>query len=747
MRRSRHGTCAVLLLGLLCLAGRASASAPPPSDALRAERRLRLVKLWGKVRFQHPWAFSKPAEWDAAFLSALPRVEAATSAEAYAAAVQGMLSALGDDATLVVPEEKRSTPQGPSPTPRPLKSWEEDVLVLDPRGLHGEEGRARLGEALGSLDADLARARAVVLDLRSRGFSRYGLYWVPPELMPHLVEGELSVPGLRDVVHVGLRGQDGSDTPLYYTEFTLPADEVITGTPGKKPALVVFLVDEYSVVTLPMLALRARGKALLVTEGAVDVSSVNQQAVVPLGEGHQALMSMNEPAVPFGADLKLPARARLDGPDKGFSQALALATRPPRATPGPGYRPTVGWRPEPSYPEALYPSRELRLLAGAKLWTVVRGFFPYHHLMDTPWDDRLPELLTKLEAAKDAREYALTLAEAATWLQDGHAAMRGHPELQRFFGVGPPCWVTDIDGRAVVLKLFSPEAIPGLAVGDIIESVDGEPIEARARRFAPYVAGPTSGSLRDYLLRRALSGPEGTTSTLGVRGPQGPKAVKVTYRPPAFPDAAKETAFRVLDGDVGFVDAGVLEAWQVPELFEKLQHTSAIVFDLRGYPRGSMWALGPYFDVKGSRPYALYERPLVGGTRVGTHKALDKVAWSDGPRYRGRVVALIDSRTISQAEHMGLMLESIADTVFVGSVTAGADGDVTYAMLPGGIRFYFTGQDVRHGDGRQLQRKGLEPQVKARPTIAGLQAGRDEVLERALQWLRESSAPRPPRRE
>jgi C-terminal processing protease CtpA/Prc len=60
---------------------------------------------------------------------------------------------------------------------------------------------------------------------------------------------------------------------------------------------------------------------------------------------------------------------------------------------------------------------------------------------------------------------------------------------------------------------------------------------------------------------------------------------------------------------------------------------------------------------------------------------------------------------------------------------------VTSFFLPGGIAVSFTGHDVRHADGRQLQRVGIQPDVEAAPTIAGLRTGRDEVLERAVAYL------------
>ena len=96
---------------------------------------------------------------------------------------------------------------------------------------------------------------------------------------------------------------------------------------------------------------------------------------------------------------------------------------------------------------------------------------------------------------------------------------------------------------------------------------------------------------------------------------------------------------------------------------------------------------------------------------------------------------LVDERTVSQAEHTGLFLEAACGVTFVGSQTAGANGDVTNVVLPGGVTVYFSGHDVRHADGRRLQRVGLVPHVEAKPTLAGLRAGRDEVLDRGVRVI------------
>jgi len=81
------------------------------------------------------------------------------------------------------------------------------------------------------------------------------------------------------------------------------------------------------------------------------------------------------------------------------------------------------------------------------------------------------------------------------------------------------------------------------------------------------------------------------------------------------------------------------------------------------------------------------------------------------------------------------VFEAANGTKFIGSRTAGANGDVTRLTVPGGITISFSGQEIRHADGRPLQRVGLIPDLEVKPTITGIRAGRDEVLERALEYV------------
>jgi len=71
----------------------------------------------------------------------------------------------------------------------------------------------------------------------------------------------------------------------------------------------------------------------------------------------------------------------------------------------------------------------------------------------------------------------------------------------------------------------------------------------------------------------------------------------------------------------------------------------------------------------------------------------------------------------------------------VGSPTAGTNGNVNPFMIPGSYQIMWTGMQVLKHDGSQHHGIGIRPTVPVTPTAAGIAAGRDEVLEKAIETL------------
>ena len=105
------------------------------------------------------------------------------------------------------------------------------------------------------------------------------------------------------------------------------------------------------------------------------------------------------------------------------------------------------------------------------------------------------------------------------------------------------------------------------------------------------------------------------------------------------------------------------------------------------------------------------------------------------PHFSGAVVILADESSLSQAEYTTMALRAAPNAVVVGSTTAGADGNVSLIPLPGGITTLISGFGVFYPDRTPTQRIGIVPDLEVRPTIAGVRAGRDEVLEAGVSYV------------
>ena len=300
--------------------------------------------------------------------------------------------------------------------------------------------------------------------------------------------------------------------------------------------------------------------------------------------------------------------------------------------------------------------------------------------------------------------------------------------------------------KAPVITDLSDEKVAkeaGVQVGDVIVKVDGEPVAKRMERIGKYLAASTPHAHKHAIVNRMLNGEEGSTCKLTIRGSDDKeKDVELPRRATFFrrSPATSREVFEILPDNLGYVDLTRLEpAPGRSHAGEAERHKGHRVRYARLPARGLLAARPPAQRQKRQIcrgvPAAPGRRPRRSGS--GNFSFLQPIDATDKWKYKGKTVMLIDERAISQSEHTGLFLEAASGVTFVGSHTQGANGDVTDLFLPGGLRVTFTGHDVRHADGRQLQRVGLVPHVEVKPTIKGIREGKDEVLDRAIKFVQE----------
>jgi len=398
---------------------------------------------------------------------------------------------------------------------------------------------------------------------------------------------------------------------------------------------------------------------------------------------------------------------------------------------------------EAPWDSPAYPSTGMRFVALARFWNMVQYYAPNRDITDRPWADVLPLLLPKFLDAKDANAYHLAACELTASLDDTHA-FTSSSTLNVLWGLNTPAIRTRyVESETVITDVFTELTFGAdLRAGDIVSDINGVAAAELRARLYPYVWASNEGSRQrniDGLLFRTNA----NQITLGISRFGVRKEVVV--RTVSLNDVSsvaliydtRPSKWRVLDGNIGYVHMGLLQQADVPAMMDALVNTSAIIFDVRNYPNGTLYLIAQRLNPV-ARSFVKFTRPRFDqpGTMI-LDISLDAGPLSpNGAYYRGKVILLGDERTQSHAEFTMMALRTAPDVTVVGSPTAGADGNVSLIALPGGIRTYFSGLGVFYPDGSPTQRVGIVPDVVAVPTIAGIQNGVDDVLEKALSLVR-----------
>ncbi|MBK6965177.1 MAG: hypothetical protein IPH20_14870 [Bacteroidales bacterium] len=380
-----------------------------------------------------------------------------------------------------------------------------------------------------------------------------------------------------------------------------------------------------------------------------------------------------------------------------------------------------------------FPGEEKRMLTMFRYWNQVHYFFPYKKIMDQNWDTTLVEFIPKIASSTDALTFNLAFSEFRTRINDGHAGYYS-PVYNNFRGLAyPPFLVRYIENEMVITKVL--QGVTNVAVGDVIKEIDGVNIYTLRDSLRKHAHGSNHDGIERNLNVMIMFGDSGdfeitvenssgTHTTTLNRNLENAGNLVIDNTP-----VWRET---IVNGicTFGIVDMGRLETTQVAGMFADLWNTDAIIFDIRNYPKGTLWYIVNY----------LYSSPIhIAKFTVPDAEYPGRLTWmpvtigsGTSTPYRGKVILLFDERTISQSEYTCMGLEQFPGAIKIGSQTAGADGNVSTSYLTSNIYTIFTGLGTYYPDYTPTQRVGIIPDFEVRPTIAGIRAGEDEVLNYAL---------------
>lgn len=395
---------------------------------------------------------------------------------------------------------------------------------------------------------------------------------------------------------------------------------------------------------------------------------------------------------------------------------------------------------EKAYEAVSFPDAGYRLLALYRYWNIINYYFPYKYLTDTDWSDVLRAHMDIVTASSEL-EYEKAIQRLTVEINDAHGWIgKGIDKVDASIGdYYPPFMIRYIEHKWVVTEFYNVqlERESALNVGDVITHIGDRPVEEIKEAISNYYQASNEASLASiaasYLLRSTT---QNLQVTVESEGSTQTKSLRLYLPAQLTSDKEQQRCFRLLNDRIGYVTLETIRESDVSEMMETFQHTKGIIIDIRNYPNSFVsFLIGQYFVTS---PTEFAKITTVSPNNPGEFVYVDKEGTtieSNGSPYLGKVVVLVDERSQSQSEYTTMAFQAGSNTVVMGSTTAGADGNITSIPLPGGIFTCMSGLGIYYPDGRETQRVGIIPDIVVAPTIEGIRNGRDEVLEKAIEYI------------
>jgi C-terminal processing protease CtpA/Prc len=399
----------------------------------------------------------------------------------------------------------------------------------------------------------------------------------------------------------------------------------------------------------------------------------------------------------------------------------------------------IYFRNEKSY-GSKFTSKTISLLELFRYWNYVEYFFPYKYETDQNWNYVLTEMIPKFLLIDNDENYHLALAELVTKTDDSHAYLSSKEiQLSQYGKRKVPVEYSYTEGKLVITKIKDtrPKNNSPLHTGDVIYDIEGKTIPQMINILGKYVPASNSWGKVSKIKDKLLFSNNDSISLKVERDGQNLEIKTRTYliRDIIHEKIQAPRKWKFIDEEkkIGYVNMGIIEKEDLDEMYGDLNSAKSIIFDLRNYPKQTIIPLS-YLLLPEPSIYYLFTFPDT--SYPGKFYSRKNVTGRKNPEYyKGNVIVLVDENTQSQAETTTMMFKQHPKAKIIGSNTSGANGDVIMFKIAD-LDTRFTGLGAYYPDGRETQRIGIIPDILVKPSIEGFKNGKDEVLEKALEYIK-----------
>ena len=369
------------------------------------------------------------------------------------------------------------------------------------------------------------------------------------------------------------------------------------------------------------------------------------------------------------------------------------------------------------------------------MWNILQHFYPYRNDLSADFDKVLKELieLTLTNTKLKTKEILEKLIHAA---EDGHGYVYDLNSSLEFRSL--PIKIENVRDRFIISQSYY-DSLKYL-VGSEIITINGKPIKTLLDSLASFRSASNSVSLTKKALNSLLVRLDSNTFEFNVVDLDNQNLI--CYLSPTlstsqyveFSKSSFDESFQkiVVPENISYINLNNIQEKEFIKISSSLN--KVVILDGRKYPTGyAKKLIGKLIsNVPSTKIFLIPKIELPDQENL----EYDRRGWKITTELNGtdyKVFYLINSKTVSYGETIASFFEYQNNATIVGQPSEGTNGNMITTFLPGNYAVNWTGMKVLKHDGSQLHGIGITPDVYVERTPEGIAAGRDEVLEKAIE--------------
>lgn len=382
-------------------------------------------------------------------------------------------------------------------------------------------------------------------------------------------------------------------------------------------------------------------------------------------------------------------------------------------------------------------SVEDRVMMASRIYHVVSTFFP--GLSQEKFDAGYAGYVRTILSATDRREFDLASMEFIADLHDGHSWFYDR-WLDRAYAQPTGFLAYPLAGKWTVVH----SSLDSVKIGDVITAIDSTPIADFYARNRRYVSASSDRDAGVSFFDTPVIFPEKFILTLD----DGRKIQIDRKNDKKQPASPQKTEGRwLVESFIAYIKLPIFQGIETQaralEYLRQFHQAKTVILDVRGNPGGGEPAVlqaslmgRPYqtwTESSSEHGGSLLRNYARGYPEHSTITFSDTIIHPRDAAYSGRLLLLTDRICSCACEDFVMPFKYSKRATLIGETTAGTFSLTRHVDFENGMILNIAGVHHTFPDGSQFEGVGITPDIAVNVTPGDLRAGRDPVLQKALE--------------